>query len=258
MLVLIGLGLFDEKDLSLRGIEEAKKAEKAYLELYTTAWFGDIKRLEEIVGKKIEILKRKDLEESSDKILEEAKAQDIAILVGGDPLVATTHSALLLEAKKKEIKTKVIHNSSIISAIAETGLHIYKFGPCVTIPFPEKTKGKLPESIYETIKMNKAHGLHTLCLLDIDAEENRLMSVKEALEILFNIEEMRREGVISLEEKIVVFSRAGSKDAKIFFEQIKDLMKTEVKLPAVLIIPGLLHFTEKEFLETITSSSLHD
>lgn len=256
MLILIGLGLFDEKDLSLRGIEEARKADKAYLELYTTAWFGDVKKLEEMVGKKIEILKRKDLEENSDKILEEAEVKDVAILVGGDPLVATTHSALLLEARKKSINVKVIHNSSIVSAIAETGLHIYKFGPCVTIPFPEKTKGKLPESVYETIKMNKTRGLHTLCLLDI--EENKLMSVREALKILLTLEESRKEGVISLAEKLVVFSRAGSQEAKIYFKKLEDLMEIEIKLPAVLIIPGSLHFTEKEFLELMTSSFPHD
>ncbi|MEM5879227.1 MAG: diphthine synthase [Candidatus Aenigmatarchaeota archaeon] len=254
MLVFIGLGLFDEKDLSLRGIEEAKRAKKAYLELYTTAWFGNIKKLEEIFGKKVEILKRKDLEENSDRVLEEAKAQDIAILVGGDPLVATTHSALILEARKRGIKTKVIHNSSIASAIAETGLHLYKFGPSVTIPFPDKTKGRLPESVYETIKMNKERGLHTLCLLDIDAEENKLMGVKEALEILLKIERARKDGIIKLNERIVVFSRAGSEENKIFFGEIKDLMKIEIKPPSVLIIPGLLHFTEKEFLSVMTSS----
>jgi diphthine synthase len=253
MLVLIGLGLSDEKDLSLRAIEEAKNSDKAYIELYTTAWFGDIKNLEEMVGKKIEVLKRKDLEENSERILNEAKEKNLVIFVGGDPLVATTHSALLLEARKKGIKTKVIHNSSIISAIAETGLHLYKFGPCITIPFPEKTKGKLPESVYEVIKMNKARGLHTLCLLDI-AEENKLMSVKEAVEILLELEGKRREGVISEGEKIVIFSKAGSEDAKIFFDTLKNLKEKEVALPAVVIIPSLLHFTEKEFLEAISSS----
>jgi diphthine synthase len=253
MLVLIGLGLSDEKDLSLRAIEEAKKADKTYIELYTTAWFGNLKNLEELIGKKIEVLKRKDLEESSERILNEAKEKNLVIFVGGDPLVATTHSALLLEARKKGIKTKVIHNSSIISAIAETGLHLYKFGPCVTIPFPEKTKGKLPESVYEIIKMNKSRGLHTLCLLDIDAEENKLMSVKEAIEILLRLEEERRENVINEKEKIVVFSKAGSENAKIFFDALKNFKEKEVGLPAVIIILGLLHFTEKEFLETISS-----
>jgi diphthine synthase len=254
MLTLIGLGLFDEKDLSLRGIEEAKKADDVYIELYTTAWSGDLKKLEEIVGKKIQVLKRKDLEENSERILNKAKEKNVVVFVGGDPLVATTHSALLLEAKKREIKTKIIHNSSIISAIAETGLHLYKFGPCVTIPFPEKTKGKLPESVYEVIKMNKARGLHTLCLLDIDADNNKFMNVKEALEILLKLEGERKERVIEENEKIIVFSKAGSDEANILFEDVKKLREKEVGIPAVIIIPGLLHFTEREFLGTISSS----
>ncbi|MEM5829260.1 MAG: diphthine synthase [Candidatus Aenigmatarchaeota archaeon] len=256
MLVLIGLGLFDEKDLTLRGIEEAKKADKVYIELYTTLWFGDFKKLEEIIGREIRVLRRKDLEENSAEILKEAETGNVVIFVGGDPLVATTHSALLLDAKKRGIKTKVIHNSSIASAIAETGLHLYKFGASVTIPLPEKTKGKLPESIYETIKMNRDRGLHTLCLLDIDTEEKRFMSIKEACNILLKLEEMKRDGIISLDEKVITFSKAGSEEAKIFFKQLRDLMEMEIELPAVLIIPGILHFTEKEFLEIISSSPL--
>jgi len=101
MLVLIGLGLSDEKDLSLRAIEEAKKADKTYIELYTTAWFGNLKNLEELIGKKIEVLKRKDLEESSERILNEAKEKNLVIFVGGDPLVATTHSATSRSKKKR-------------------------------------------------------------------------------------------------------------------------------------------------------------
>lgn len=254
MLTLIGLGLFDEKGLSLRAIEEAKKSDKAYIELYTTLWSGNLGKLEETIGKKIEVLKRKDLEEDSGRILSEARERNIAIFVGGDPLVATTHSALLIEARKQGIRTKVIHNSSIISAIAETGLHPHKFGPCVTIPFPEKTKGKLPESVYDVVKMNKSRGLHTLCLLDIDAEEGKLMAVKEAIEILLRLEEKRKEGLIDEKEKIVVFSKAGSDEAEIFFENIKTLKESDVSLPAVIILPGLLHFTERNFLETISSS----
>ncbi|MEM5766247.1 MAG: diphthine synthase [Candidatus Aenigmatarchaeota archaeon] len=257
MLALIGLGLFDERDLSLRGLEEGKKADKVYIELYTTLWLGDMKKLGEILGKEVEVLERKDLEENSVEILKEAEKKDVAIFVGGDPLVATTHSTLILEARKKGIKTKIIHNSSIVSAIAETGLHLYKFGPCVTIPLPEKTKGNLPESIYETIKMNKSRGLHTLCLLDIDTDEKKFMGVKEACNILLRLEEVKKDGVISSNDRLVAFSKAGSDEVKIFFEQIKDLMRIEIELPAVLIIPGPLHFTEKEFLDIISSSPLY-
>ena len=96
MLSLVGLGLFDENDLTLRGIEEAKAADKVYIELYTSYWHGKMKNLEKIIGKKIGVLQRKDLEDESEKILNEAKKKKIAIFVQGDPLVATTHSALIL------------------------------------------------------------------------------------------------------------------------------------------------------------------
>lgn len=248
MLILAGLGLYDEKDLSLREIEESKNADKIFIELYTSKWFGNLKKLEEILGKKVEILERKDLEEDYKKILEISKKQKVILFVQGNALIQTTHSSLILEAKKLGIETKIIHNSSIISAIAETGLHLQKFGPYVTIPFPERTKGKLPESVYEVIEMNKARGLHTLCLLDVLAEENKYMEPKEGLKILLEIEKKRKEGVISEESEAIIFSKAGSERPLILFGKIKNLIKKDIEAPAVIIIPGILHFTEKEFL----------
>lgn len=248
MLYFISLGLSDEKDISLKGLEVARECELLFAEFYTTKLQTEKEKIEKLIGKKIEILSRKDLEENFQNILNLAKSKKVGILVGGDAFVATTHLALKLEAMKQGIKTKVVHGSSIISAVAETGLHIYKFGPCVTIPFPEKTKGKLPESVYEVVRMNKARGLHTLCLLDI--EDERLMKINEGIKILLEIEEKRRENVLSLESEVVVFARAGSEDPLIAFGKVKDIIEKNFEdVPAVIIIPGLLHFTEKEFLE---------
>lgn len=36
MLYIIGLGLGDEKDITLRGLEAVKKCEKVYMEAYTS------------------------------------------------------------------------------------------------------------------------------------------------------------------------------------------------------------------------------
>ena len=47
-LSLIGLGLWDEKDLTLRGIEEAKKSNEVFLDTYTGIWNGNLKKLEKI------------------------------------------------------------------------------------------------------------------------------------------------------------------------------------------------------------------
>ena len=250
MLALIGLGLFDEKDMTLRGIEEAKKSDKVFIEFYTSKWHGNLKKLEKLVGRKIKVLKRKDLEEKSENILKQAKASEIAILIQGDPLVQTTHIALLQQAKKLGIKTKIIHNASILSALGETGLHPQKFGPYVTIPFLEKTKGKLPESVYDVIKMNKSRGLHTLCLLDIVEEEKKYMSSNEGMNMLLEIENQRKENVFIKDSEVLVFARAGSEKPMIAYGKVNELIERDFgKPPAVFIIPGILHFTEKESLE---------
>ncbi len=246
MLILAGLGLGDERDISIRAIEEARKADKVYIELYTNFWLGNLSNLEKIINKKILELKRKDLEEDSKKILEEAKEKKVLIFVAGSPLVATTHISLILEARKMGIETKVLHNASILVAVSETGLHLNKFGQFVTIPFPEKTKGSLPFSVYESIEKNINNGLHTLCLLDID--ENSFMDTKRALEILLKLENERKLGIITENSKVVIVSKVCSDDQRIAYGKIKDLIKKNFGLPASIIIPGNLHFTEEEFL----------
>jgi diphthine synthase len=249
MLTLIGLGLNDEKDLTLKGIDAAKNADKVFIEFYTSFWNGNKENLETIIGKRIYELQRKDLEEDSKKILQEAKISDIAILVQGDPLVATTHETLIIEAKKLKIKTKIIHNASIFSAISETGLHIYKFGPAVTIPFPEKVSSKFPKSVYETISENKRRNLHTLCLLDVVAENKKYMNASEAIEILLNMEKEFGGNVVNENFEAVVFENAGSDESKMTFGKISELIKKKFEnYPQVLVLIGNLHFTEREYL----------
>lgn len=252
MLSLIGLGLFDEKDITLHGVEEAKAADSIYIETYTSGWQGHLQNLEKMIGKKISILTRKDLEENSKKILDEAKTKNVAIFVGGDPLVATTHSSLLLGAKKVGIETKIIHNASIISAIAETGLHIYKFGATATIPFSEKTKGVLPESVYRTIELNRKSGLHTLCLLDVMGRG--CLTPKGAIKILFDLENTFKKKIFGRDTDIIIFSCAGHKPKLIF---CKAAEADSTDRPAVVIIPGDLHFTEKEYLDTFCLRNRH-
>ena len=63
MLSLIGLGLNDEKDITLRGLEVAKQADKVYIELYTNKWFGSMGNLKELIGKDVNELLRNNLED---------------------------------------------------------------------------------------------------------------------------------------------------------------------------------------------------
>ncbi len=241
MLYLIGLGLYDEKDMTLRGLESAKNCDKLYIELYTSGWFG-LENLKVKLDKEIEEVKRSDLEENQKKILDEALSKKIGILFPGDPLVATTHIDLIIEAKKKGIKTKVVHAPSIYSALGETGLFIYKFGKTTTIPFTER--GYEPESPYDSIKENKERGLHTLCLLDI---KKKLMEPKDALKYLLKIEKKRKENIIKKEDKVIVF--VSRERGVVTYDTIEKIIEKDFPTPASLIIPGNLHPIEKEVLE---------
>jgi len=250
MLVLISIGLYDERDMSIKALETARSCDLLFAEFYTTKLNTTVEKLEELIGKPIRLLSRQELEERQETILNEAKIKKVGLLVGGDCLVATTHSSLVLEAKKQGISTHVVHSSSIISAVAETGLHLQKFGPYVTIPFLEKTKGLLPESVYRAIQANKNRGLHTLCLLDTD---NRCMTVKEALSILLQLEENLKENVLSKDLKVIACSKLGG-GSLIEYDTVESLLEKDFETPSVIIIPGSLHFTEKEFISSLCSS----
>jgi len=76
---------------------------------------------------------------------------------------ATTHTDLVVRAKKMGVDVKVIHNASVMNAIGVCGLQLYRYGETVSIPFFTETWR--PDSFYEKIKRNRDLGLHTLCLL---------------------------------------------------------------------------------------------
>jgi len=97
MLYLIGLGLKGD-DIPYSGIKAVKKCNKIYCEAYTNLPGIEKKKLEKILGKKIIFLQRKDVEEK-DFIMEGAEKKNVAFLVPGDPLAATTHIDLVLRAK---------------------------------------------------------------------------------------------------------------------------------------------------------------
>ncbi len=55
---MIGLGLNDEKDITVKGLEVIKKSKKVYLESYTSILSIDHKKLEEFYGKEVQIMYR--------------------------------------------------------------------------------------------------------------------------------------------------------------------------------------------------------
>lgn len=242
MLYLIGLGL-SERDLSLKAFELLKKVVNIYVDTYTNYFDFDLLWLENELNKKIVPLSRNDMEKNP-YFLDIAKSKEVAILVSGDPLVATTHTDIILRANKMGVKTKIYHASSIYSAIAETGLHIYRFGKTASIPYPEENF--FPKSFYDVIIQNKERNLHTMLLLDVKKEKNLFMNPKEAIDILKEVDQNRNV------KDIIVISRISYENQKIIYGDIDELIKIDNKYygspPHTLIVPAELHFAEEEYL----------
>src|SRR3989338_4495500 len=244
-LYFIGLGLNNEKDISINGFEAVKKCDVVYLENYTSILNCPKEQLEKFYGKKI-ILARRSLVEESNEIIENAKTKNVTFLVGGDPLVATTHIDLFLRAKKEEIKCFVFHNASIVSAVGVTGLQVYKFGKTISIPIENENI----ETPYDVLKDNLKLGLHTLFLLDLNPEENKFLSVNDALRYLLKVELKRNEKIFSEKTFCIGCARIGSENQVIKAGMAKDLLKLNFGKPVhCLIVSGKLHFMEEEALE---------
>jgi len=250
-LTFVGLGLYDEKDISLKGLEEIKDCDIVYAEFYTAKLVGtDMGNIEKIMGKPIEILSREQTEKG-DIILNSAKNVKVAFLAAGDSMTATTHVDLRLRAEKEGIKTNVIHGSSIVTAVPGLlGLQNYKFGRTTTLAYPEKDY--FPTSQYDIIKGNIGIGLHTLVLLDIQADKGRYMTANEGLKLLLKMEEKQNENILNEESIVCVVARVGSSEPIVAADAIKNLIVRDFGPPLhTLVIPGKFHFMEIEALQTL-------
>ncbi len=243
-LYLIGIGLNDEKDITVRGLEAIRKCSFVYLETYSSALACSISDLERFYGKKV-IPARREIVEQSDEIVDRASFSEVALLVIGDPLAATTHIDIMLRTKKRGIKFEVINNASILTSVGITGLQIYKFGKTTSVPFPETNFQ--PVTAYEVLKQNRILGLHTLLILDLKPADNKFMTVNSAIRILLDIEKKRKEQLFTESTLCVGCARIGRSDFAIRVGTAKELLVYDFGAPPqCLIVPGELHFVEEE------------
>ncbi|CAG9467082.1 unnamed protein product [Pedinophyceae sp. YPF-701] len=265
VLFMIGIGLSDEKDITVKGLEAVRRCQRVYLEAYTSIlMYGtDTAKLEEFYGKKVTVADREMVESNSDEILEGAAEVDVAFLVVGDVFGATTHTDLQIRAREKGIPVQVIHNASIMNAVAACGLQLYRFGEAISIVFFTETWR--PDSFYDKIKRNRDMGLHTMCLLDIKVKEPNLealckgktvydppryMSINTAIEELLEVEDKRGEGVFSRDTLAVGLARVGAADQEIKAGRMQDLLEHDWGQPLhTLVIAGETHEMELEHME---------
>ncbi len=236
MLYLIGLGL-NANGISKEGLEIVKRCKRVYLESYTVNFPYSLGELSESIGKKIDPADREKVE--SLELVDEAEKMDVALLIYGSPLTATTHISLIQEAKRLGIKYRIIYGASILDAIAETGLQLYKFGKIASMPAWKKSYE--PDSFMKVVQENLSMKAHSLILCDIDLE------FQEAVK---QLEKSAKNYEIPL-KKLVICQALGTKHRKILyrdFEEVKEY--SGIKSPYSIIIPSKLHFLEKEVLET--------
>ena len=233
MLYIIGLGL-DKKGVSAEGLEAIGKCKKVYLENYTVDFPYSEIELEEVIGKRFKSVDREFVEGL--QFIDEAEKLNVALLVYGSPLTATTHITIIDECKKSKIKYKVIYAGSVFDGILETGLQFYKFGRVASLP-DWKDKGK-SESFMEIVKENQSINAHSLILCDIG------LNFRDALK------QLEKVGV---KEKLVLCQALGTKHSKIFYRTIEELREFDgVRKPYCIIIPGKLHFLESEVLDSFS------
>ncbi|RWS22352.1 Diphthine synthase-like protein [Leptotrombidium deliense] len=267
MLYLVGLGLGDVTDITVKGLEVVRKADHVYLEAYTSilcSTNGDHSSLERFYGRQVKVADRETVETSADRILDEAVNGDVALLVVGDPFGATTHTDFVLRAVQRNIPYNVIHNTSILNAVGCCGLQLYTFGETVSIPFWTETWK--PDSFFDKIINNLKNNFHTLCLLDIKVkeksiealmkgkevyEEPRFMTVDIAAKQLLQVIENRvaEQSILTAHNLVVGLARIGSDSQKIKCCSLQDMSCTDIGKPLhCLVIPGKLHPLEEEML----------
>eukprot|EP00605_Chrysophyceae_sp_TOSAG23-4_P000591 GSChrysophyteH1.ASY1.ANO1.668.1 assembled CDS len=240
VLYVIGLGLGDEKDITLRGLEAVKSCKCLYLEFYTSILGIDNAKLEAFYGVPVVLADRTMVESEADSIYMSAKEENIGFLVVGDPLCATTHTDLIIRARDLGIQVEIIHNTSVMGASASCGLQLYQFGYCVSIPLFEGSWR--PESFYDRIKYNKDGGMHTLCLLDIKVKEPDYANHRG--------EQKNGKGCCKHTDMAVGMARLGQPDQLIVYGSLEQLRSVNFGAPLhCMALVGDMHDLEKELLE---------
>ena len=243
MLQFVGLGLWDERSITIKGREAIREADDVFAERYTSRLAGaTIEGLERFHECEIRVLERTAVEQHPEPILEAARDRNVVFLVGGDPMVSTTHIDLRLRTAEADIDTYLIHGTSAASAAAGlTGLQNYRFGKATTIPFPDTFGGEgPPPSVIDTIEDNRKRGLHTLAFLDLDEAGERTLSGSEAASMLAS----------QLGSALgVVVARAGSPEPLVRADRLETLAEMHFGGPLhFLVIPGELHLIEADAL----------
>ena len=273
-LLLIGMGPGRISSMTIEAKNAAKSADFRRYEAYTALWPADeLAKLEEDIGD-IEMVMRPEVE-SPTELLDLAKNHLVALLIVGDPLQATTHVDIQLQALEAGINCIVFHGISITTLVTgAVGLSNYRFGRQTTITYPYG--GWVATSPLEVIAVNLFQNQHTLALLDLDPTGAgvgkqipmqpgdsyvSLDLMKEKLSS--NISDMSEDSPIdSMKElafkefadkaldsiKVVLCADMGTKDEKITYTTVGNLKNLDGGRLNCLIFPAITSEVEEKAL----------
>ena len=260
MLTFVGLGLYDERSVTLEGRDAIREADRVFAEFYTSRLAGaTVADFESFHGVDVEVRDRAGVEQDPEPVLEAAASGDAVFLTAGDTMISTTHVDLRLRAAERGVETRVVHGTTAEAAAASlTGLQNYRFGKATTLPFPyaHGESASVPGSVVDTVAANRERGLHTLVYLDIkvgtgprgpDPDHEEYMTGDYAAELL--AEELDAETVG------VVVARAGSPEPVVAADRLGALADREFGDPLhLLVLPGDLHVVERDALATLAGA----
>ncbi|MEB2836991.1 MAG: diphthine synthase [Desulfurococcales archaeon] len=257
-LVLAGAGLHPG-NVTSEVAELVRGASRVYVDTYTmpgSSWLLEWAR--SVGGSKVVEATRDVLEAGSSRIVEEARGSLVVVLVPGDPLVATTHISLIVEAAERGVPWRVAPGiSGVVSSKTITGLQYYRFGRTITIPGP--WRGVTAVSIVSQLYGNLCVGLHTLALLDV-SEGGRQLKPDEGARQLLALED-RLAGDMAFDPVLrgllaVAVERAGSERPRVVWgplHSIAEGLGAPWGEPSSIVVPGLIHPTEADVVSRLYS-----
>lgn len=267
MLHVIGIGTRKEH-ITPEMITTIQNSSKVYIEHYTNFYENSFDELEKYLETSITPCIREDVETRAEELLLlPSRKDDVALLIIGDVLVATTHTDLLLRARDLKIETKVYHNVSIANLITKTGLQWYKFGRVTSIPFFNDKF--MPRTPYLQLYDNLNIGAHSLFLLDLNPSNDiaykghdKYLTANKALQFLLDISQImldneeieeKEANIIDSQTPAIICSRLGMRGEKILYGTIEELIEkdSEEQLlePLCIIIPSEMHELEESYLK---------
>jgi diphthine synthase len=259
MLTFIGLGLYDERSITVEGRDALRDADRAFVEFYTSKLLGaTVDDLEAYHDVEVDVLERADVEQHPDAVLDAAESESVAFLTAGDTMIATTHTDLRLRAHDRGIDTTVVHGVTAETAAASlTGLQNYRFGKATTLPFEYAHAGEdVPDSVLDTIAENRTRGLHTLVFLDIKVGDDTAgADQRDGDEYMTADVAATRLADHHPDLVGVVVARAGSPDPIVAADTMRELATRDFGDPLhLLVVPGDCHLLEADALETLADA----